>query len=315
MHKRILLAVGVLFLLISATATTTYAQDSGIASGAGTTSGDFLRIGVGARAVGMGEAYAAVADDVNALYWNPAGLSKVKDMQILLTHTAWYEDVNHEYAGFVYPLKSGRSALGVSVTYLGTSFEKRAGDTEAADSNGSIADMAIAGGYGRELIWGFQGGVIAKYIHSRLDTDSAGTFGFDAGLQRSYKKDKVVLGLAATNLGGSLKYISDTVALGQTLDLGLMIRNMFIENLTFAADARSLVNGSNMSLNGGLEYKLLIANDWSLSPRIGFKAYDSQISCGLGFGQTSYQIDYAFVPHAELGQSHRFSLSIKFKDK
>ena len=307
------LTAGAFAVLLAAYGGDISAFEMPIMGGAGTTAGDFLRIGVGARAAAMGEAYSAVADDVYSMYWNPAGLSEVKDRQLLLTHTAWYEDVNHEYAGYVHPLANGKGALGLSATYLGTSFEKRAGDTEAADSNGSVSDVAIGAGYGRQLIWGFRGGLALKYIHSRLDTYTAGTYGIDAGLQRPSKSGKTVLGLAVTNLGGKLKYVSDKVELGQTFDLGLMVRDMFFNNLTFATDARSLFNNSNISLNAGLEYKWVSGGDWALSPRVGFKSYDSQLSYGLGFGRSLYQLDYAFVPHADMGQAHRLSLSIKFK--
>src|SRR5688572_11594007 len=51
------------------------------ASGAGTTGADVLKIGVGARAMAMGEAYAAQADDVSSLYWNPGGLALMQERQ------------------------------------------------------------------------------------------------------------------------------------------------------------------------------------------------------------------------------------------
>ena len=57
------------------------------ASGPGTTAADILKIGVGARAIGMGEAYVAQADDVSSLYWNPAGLALMQERQASLCTT------------------------------------------------------------------------------------------------------------------------------------------------------------------------------------------------------------------------------------
>jgi hypothetical protein len=162
------------------------------------------------------------------------------------------------------------------------------------------------------LLGGFNGGITTKYIQSKLDTYDVATYGIDAGLQRPFHNNKWFLSLVATNLLGTLKYVSDSVPLGQTIDLGFSMYNLFLKNLSLSADYRGLVNMSSDSFNTGLEYKWVINPPWSLSPRIGFKSYDSQLTYGLGFGYTAYQIDYAFVPHIDLGQSHRISLSVTF---
>ena len=70
---------------------------------AGTRSAQFLNIAVGARAVGMGESYVAAADDVYAVYWNPAGLSYVRTSQLGFMHNEWFEDIRYEYLGYAQP--------------------------------------------------------------------------------------------------------------------------------------------------------------------------------------------------------------------
>ena len=190
-----------------------------ISENAGTTTGEFLRIGAGARVAGMGEAFASVADDVYSLYWNPGGLSKVTQKQTLLAHTFWYESVSHEYAAYVHPLSADKGTVGISVTYLGTTFEKRAGDTAEPDSNASVGDMAIGLSYGRKTYYDINTGITLKYINSKLDTESSTAFGVDLGLQRVCPLwEKMDIGLAISNIGGSLKYIDDSVAIGKTLD-------------------------------------------------------------------------------------------------
>ena len=52
------------------------------ASGPGTVGGDFLKIGVGERAVGMGGAFSSIADNATAIYWNPAGLSQLTKREL-----------------------------------------------------------------------------------------------------------------------------------------------------------------------------------------------------------------------------------------
>ena len=65
----------------------------------GTTAAQFLKIGVGARALAMGGAYAATSNDATALYWNPAGLSSLKKNEILLDHQDWILDVDLDFVG------------------------------------------------------------------------------------------------------------------------------------------------------------------------------------------------------------------------
>ena len=75
-------------------------QDS-IAQGSsksGTTAAQFLKIGVGARAVGMGSAFAATADDITSIYWNPAGLAANLSNEAMFNHTNWIADVGVDLA-------------------------------------------------------------------------------------------------------------------------------------------------------------------------------------------------------------------------
>jgi hypothetical protein len=281
---------------------------------AGTTSGEFLRLGAGARATGMGEAFAAVADDVYSLYWNPAGLTQVEDHQALLAHTMWYMDVNHEYAAYCQSLPGNWGKIGLSVTYLMTTFEKREGDTDSADSNGNIGDMAAGLSYARTLPGAIEGGITLKYISSTLDDYTAVSPAVDLGFQKTlpYLGQRITLGLAVLNLGGSLKFIDDAVAIGNTADLGVAIQDAGIKNLLLAADYRTLLNGSSDSVNAGAEYVINAGKDISVAPRVGFESQNSQLTAGFGIGWKGYQLDYAFVPHADLGTANRISLQLHF---
>ncbi len=84
---------------------------------------EFMKIPVGARAVGMGGAFAAVADDATAPYWNPAGLVYLPYREAFLQHAEQFGSlVNHDFGGVVMPLKAGkdrRAALGVTMTWVG----------------------------------------------------------------------------------------------------------------------------------------------------------------------------------------------------
>ncbi|OGS43075.1 MAG: hypothetical protein A2539_09300 [Elusimicrobia bacterium RIFOXYD2_FULL_34_15] len=303
----------VFYLAVIILTIVTFANAVSISENAGTTTGEFLRIGAGARPAGMGEAFASVADDVYSLYWNPAGLSKVTQKQALLAHTFWYEDVSHEYASYVHPLSDNKGTAGISVTYLSTTYEKRAGDTEEPDSNASIGDLAVGLSYGRKTYYDIDAGITLKFISSDLDTESASGFGVDLGFQRVCPFwEKMDMGLAISNIGGSLKYVDESVAVGKILDLGLSVKDAYFKHLTVATDLRTLTNFSTPSVNLGAEYNWIITDKFSFIPRAGFKTYLSQITAGFGIGWKSYQLDYAFISHTDLSSNNRISLNAKF---
>ncbi|HXS81942.1 MAG TPA: UPF0164 family protein, partial [Methylomirabilota bacterium] len=91
------IAVAAALLLAPASA---HAQGSLGGQRAGTSSATFLRIGVGARAVGMGETFVAVANDPSAIYWNPAGLASLQRRELAISHVQWPADIAYDHVTF-----------------------------------------------------------------------------------------------------------------------------------------------------------------------------------------------------------------------
>src|ERR1700722_16563284 len=70
---------------------------SGAWAAAGYTSANFLKLGMGARAIGMANSFTAVADDSTAIYWNPAGLDQAWGTQLSLTHSEYLQGVKIDF--------------------------------------------------------------------------------------------------------------------------------------------------------------------------------------------------------------------------
>lgn len=156
-------------------------------------SNEFLNIGVGADAFAQANAVVASVDDVNAGYWNPAGLIGLEDRQIAVMHASYFANIaNYDYIGGAMPLDK-QSAVAFSVIRFGV--DDIMNTTKLIDDQGHInydrislfsaADYGFTFSYARHLPFeGFSYGVNAKVIHRIIgDFATSWGFGFDVGVQ------------------------------------------------------------------------------------------------------------------------------------
>jgi hypothetical protein len=171
-------------------------------------SNEFLNIGVDAAALGMSKAVVATTNNVNAIYWNPAGLVGIEDYQGSLMHASYFAGIaNYNHAAFAMPIDKN-SALGISVIRFGV--DDILNTTELIDSQGNIdfnrislfsaADYAFNFAYARKLIFkDIKFGVNAKIVRRIIGAfASSWGFGFDAGLQ--FERNNWKFGLMARDI-------------------------------------------------------------------------------------------------------------------
>ena len=137
---------------------------------AGISTAQFLKIGVGGRATAMGDAFIAIANDVSALYWNPAGLTQFTENQVMFSHNKWVVDINHDFVGAVYHLDDANS-FGVSLTSL--SMDQMKVTTEYSPFGTGeyfgFSDLGISVSYSRRMTEQFSFGGTIRYIEESLD--------------------------------------------------------------------------------------------------------------------------------------------------
>ena len=201
----------ILFLLF---ATYTAAQ-----SKIATTAAPFLNIGVGPRAIAMGGAFIATANDVTSLYWNPAGASRSDKNDALFAYTSWFADINYSWTGAMVKLGDA-GTIGLSLTYLDY------GDIEITtlseqDGTGqffSAYDMDIGLSYAYNLTDRFSLGATVKYIQQTIWTTSASAFAADLGVL--FHSDIYGLRIAATitNFGTNMQLQGDALLVQHDID-------------------------------------------------------------------------------------------------
>src|SRR5471030_456263 len=89
------------------------------AADTGTTAANFLKLGIGPRAIAMGNAQVGLADDVYATYWNPAGLARLESFEAGFVQNQYLENITEQYLAFAYPNPKIGTLAG-SLTYLNT---------------------------------------------------------------------------------------------------------------------------------------------------------------------------------------------------
>src|SRR5258706_10649277 len=148
----------------------------------GTSGAAFLKIGPGARPAGMGEAFTGVADDIHAIFYNPAGLATLKHPELTAMHMQWFQSINYEFAAFAYPTET-HGTWGFALSNLHTdNIDRRTEDTDTAINQFSASDNAYWLSYAYPITSRLSVGGNAKYIRQTLDSTSASAYAVDGGL-------------------------------------------------------------------------------------------------------------------------------------
>ncbi len=285
---------------------------------AGNTTAAFLKIGVGARPVGMGNAFTAVANDVNALVWNPAGLCQLSMKEMTATHTELFVDTRYDFIGYAQPAKTG--VLGFGVNYLSQGkIESRSADRQVTGGF-DASDMAVNLAYSRFVAPEVGLGVNFKYLKSQIADVSAQGWAVDLGGLYKTPIRGLGLGLAVQNLGPGLKFLEErsSLPLSFTAGAGYRLPGM---GMLLALDVKYMLYDKKTSVSVGTEYSVfsfVTLRAGYLAALTGgtgagdFKRASNSMGAGFGLKLRGIGADYAFTPFGELGNTQRFSLSMRF---
>lgn len=278
-----------------------------------TTGAAFLKIDAGARPAALGGAYTAMADDVNALYYNPGGLPLMTRREMGATHAQWLLGSKFDAVGFAQPTRMG--VFGLGLARLGT------GSQEARDADGRLqgsldaADTAYTLGFGRAVAGRTSLGASVKYLESRIGSDRASAFALDLGVMRRFGAAPLTLGFSVLNLGRGIRFLDQVDPLPLTVSLGGAYRLAGALNL--AMDLRHEPYARRSDVGIGTEYavlgRLALRAGYATSAPAG--AMDSSfagLGGGLGLRLGDYRADYTFTPFGLLGNVQRLSLGARW---
>ncbi len=297
-----------------------------------------MRIGVGARPLGMGGAYVAISDDVTSVYWNPAGLALMKMLQIHGMHSERFSGiVNWDFIGFGMPFKNN-TAMGFGFFRLGIDGipitalrdpSRELGELYVdAYGNWIINDVYVkeyVNDQEMSFVFSFAkrksdrlsyGGSI-KVIRKQTGAYGAWGLGFDFGVMmnpyRSLQVGCVLLDGSSTMIawnGGRKELIAPHIRTGLAYPTRIYyfdivpLLDIHIDFENQKSGAQIHIGRADVSLHGGVE----LGFQDRIALRVGSdKGY---ITFGVGLDISVFKIDYGLSNHSDLGKMHRISLTL-----
>ena len=200
--KKIIFTIIILSLLCSSMFAAVFAKT-------GTASLQFLKLGVDARAIGMGEAYTAVTDDISSVYWNPAGLALKYETQVFFSHTNWVAETYHEFVAA--STETNYGFFGV----FGSVFHTPAMDVTTEDDFGPngekfyFSNIAAGLTYANAFTDKFSFGITGKFLRENIADEYVNGFAFDMGTMYNTDFRNIIIGMSLRNFGPEVRYKVD----------------------------------------------------------------------------------------------------------
>lgn len=296
------------FVLFSLIPITSNAQSGG---GAGLS---FLKIGVSARSMGMGDAGVAGDDLGSALYYNPALIADDTRASVTITHNEWIEDITTEYLGVAVPANGWSFGVFLGLTSVG--------GIEVRDVPGEpIAETDtrnFAGGFTAafSLADGVDVGTTVKYVYEKIHVDEASGYAFDFGLAvRPFADGSLAplrTGFTLANVGSmtALRTVETTLPMLLRYGAGYRFPIESVKGgLTVEAAGLTLLEESATHLNIGAEFDYLGIVFLRAGFQSGYETKDLSFGGGAVYG--GLRFDYAFTPFNDImGNAHTIALSV-----
>lgn len=290
----------------------------------GSTTLNFLKIGLAPRPVSLGEAYVGLADDVNAISYNPAGLALLRRQEAAFTHNEFVSGLQQDYLAYAYPT-SRWGTLGFAANLLRVAPFDSYDENDQPIGTVSSQDMALTGAYAYRLdpfAFGFSG----KFLRSRLAEVRAESTALDiGGLLRVTQRLR--LGFAVQNLGPDVRYENERFPLPLTTKLGASFSPAVPlkgSRLTLTVEG-SFPRDRSPYPSAGLEFfpmNMAVlrvgyqgSQDSGLGLTLGAGLRLSSGGLGSRSGESFFQdleVDYAYVGFGNLGNAHRIGLLMRF---
>ncbi len=308
----------------------------------GTSAANFLKVGVGARVMAMGDAAIATVDGPTALYWNVGALSRIeKDVSVTFSTMNWLVGTRNSYIAGALNLGDA-GTVGADIQYLDYG---KIEETTVYDQDGTgrfffANDFSFGIGYSRQLTDRFSFGVKVKYIRETIANASADAFGIDVGavFLTSFFNNKMRIAASLANFGSKMKFEGRDLSVTYVIpgsptgkqipanlstidwDIPLLFRfgisNYFIDNKMWTVlgafdilDSRDYDVRYNLGLEVGFMKSFYLRGGY----KFNYDEVSYTVGAGLDFTQfTGYKLtlDYLYLNYGVFGNLNQFTIRI-----
>jgi hypothetical protein len=267
----------------------------------GTAGVQFLKISPSCRAVGMGEAYVAVANDASAIYHNPGALARLTSPEATVSYIDYAAGVQYGFLGLTHPMEKWNGAWAASIIYL-TTGEMDETTPEMPQGTGrkfSAGDIAVGLSYSQKLTDKFSVGGTFKYLNETLADKSANGWAADVGTYYYTGWKSVRIAMLTSNFGPDMKFVDTPFSMPMNFTFGMAgyIWNAHDHHWWTGSDSvgtHSLLMGLSWShpndnlevYNIGLEYGfqntafIRVGKKINGIKRYGWEDYEAKINAG-----------------------------------
>lgn len=271
----------------------------------------FLKIGSGARNIALGDNGVVFANDVSAIFYNPAQLN-LSSPEIIFTHNAWIQDAATELLGVKFSLFNFPVGIGINSTSIrGIEVRTKPGAVETTfNFHYFFGSLSTA----FSLIENLSTGVTVKYLYEDIFYDNAEGVGFDFGLHYKTPVENLFISAVVKNIGTMNRLQKEATKLPAEIRVGPSYAFDFPEyklSIQAGGEFQKYLAQNDSHVNFGTE----IVYDKMLAVRLGYQTnYESKnISGGLGLFWNQFSFDYAMTPFSfGLGQAQTISIKYTF---
>lgn len=308
----------------------------------GSSGAQFLKIGVGSRYQGMGEASVAVVNDVYAMYWNPAGLAEINNTAVGFTNVNYLLDIDLNYIAYARYFED-IGVFGFSATILSmddmeiTTFEQQDGTGEYY----AASSFAVGLSFARQLNARFSFGTTIKYLGEKIHNEKSSGFAVDFGTLLYTGFRSLRMGMSISNMGPEMTFSGSDLIINydaqsgggsndpvsaelktSPYDLPLVFRVGLAYDIDMSPNSVMTLSGELKQPNDNIQqgaFGAQLGFNEQFFLRGGYKINYSEEGLAVGGGlntkvskSTSLIIDYAWQDFGRLQSTQRFSVGFTF---
>lgn len=278
--------------------------------GAGNTGLAFLKLGVTARSISLGEAVVSSVNDASATHYNPAALFNGSRVNMTFMHNKQVLGVRTEFLGAKVSFKKVAFGFSINNTAVDDIDIREIPGEPLGQFNAQNLSIGLSMAYKvNDFVYV---GMTGKFLYEKIYVDNASGIALDIG--GLYRKEFLSIGASISNLGSmsdlrnSPTKLPASIRFGASYIIPVVGLNSF---LIVAADGYKVLSGGKIHANAGAEF---LYNEF-LAIRVGYQSgYENKsITTGIGLKYKAFNLDYAFVPYKySLGSSHTITLGTNF---